>query len=60
MSGSRECLDRAAYCAHLAIGEKDIVMRGFLERLAAQWAEAAKTPPQVPAAPPSPTPAARS
>jgi hypothetical protein len=56
MSSYRECLERAAYCAHLAIGEKDIAMRAFLERLAMQWAVAAKeTPPKASDPPPAPT-----
>ena len=42
MTGKHECLERATYCASLAEGQDDPIFRAFLEKLARQWAEAAK------------------
>ena len=47
----RNCLERAAYCADLARGEKDPLMRGFLERLARQWMQASKETPAIDSSP---------
>ncbi len=39
---TRECLNRAAYCAQLAEFESDPEMKAYLLKLAASWTRAAK------------------